>query len=123
MDTLTHRFGRLSVDIPVTIVTVLDTVEATIANLTEHGALITGFALTPGARFQIDYFGQILYAQCRWSEIDRMGAQFAFPLVDGPLYERLTVARMTRYPGEADEGAIAFAPMHRPVRTFGRRAN
>ncbi|MBN8832696.1 MAG: PilZ domain-containing protein [Sphingomonadales bacterium] len=122
MDTLNH-YGRLAVDIPVTVTSVLDSQEAAIADLSQDGALIKGCSLEPGARFQIDYFGQILFAQCRWSEVDRMGCSFLFPLVDGPLYERLTVARMMRFPAGLNESDAAYVSAQRAARLFGRRLN
>lgn len=91
-----ERRGRISVDIPVTIISVLASTDAVMANLNEHGALIRGCALAVGASLQIDYPGQTLYAQCRWSEIDRMGVQFISPLVDGPLLDWLLTDRTPR---------------------------
>lgn len=118
-----QRRQRTTVDIPVTVTTVLDSMEAAIADLTEQGALITGCALDAGARIQIDYLGQTIYAQCRWAEVDRMGVQFVYPLADGPLFERLLVARAGRAPG----GTVMPFPhvhMRAPLggRSFGRRA-
>jgi hypothetical protein len=114
-----ERRGRLGVDIPVIITSVLDSMDAAIADLNEEGALIKGCALDVGARVQIDYPGQTLYAQCRWAEIDRMGVKFVHPLTDGPLFERLLVARATRMPGEGQAGnmVMPFPPI--PARQQG----
>ncbi|OJY63184.1 MAG: hypothetical protein BGP16_00075 [Sphingobium sp. 66-54] len=117
-----QRRQRTGVDIAVTVTTVLESMEAAIADLTEQGALITGCALEAGARIQIDYLGQTIYAQCRWAEVDRMGVQFVYPLADGPLFERLAVARAGRMPGGT---VMPFPHVHRAPaggRSFGRRA-
>ncbi len=127
-----QRQGRIGVEIPVMVTTVLDSRDAAITNLTEHGAHIIGCAVAAGTRFQIEYRGQTLYAQCRWSGIDRMGIRFIFPLTDGPLYERLVIARATHYADDAPLAAgMAFAPVGgraplssgRAQSGFGRRAN
>ena len=87
-----RRRERIVVDIPVTLVTVLDSTEAVIADLSREGAQIVGAAFRAGTRFQIEYADQTLYAQCRWSEVDRMGVRFQFDLTDGPLYDILALA-------------------------------
>ena len=101
MDSQIQRQKRFTVDIPVTVTTVLDSAEAAIVDLTEYGAQIMGCSLASGTRFQIEYMGQTVYAQCRWGEIDRMGVKFSFPLADGPLFERLMLARAMQMPGDA----------------------
>lgn len=120
-----QRQGRTGVEIPVIVTTVLDSRDAAVTNLTEHGAQIIGCAVTAGTRFQIEYHGQIVYAQCRWSEIDRMGIRFIFPLTDGPLYERLVFARAMSYPDTVGNGAgMMLAPMQgRGAVAFGRRGS
>ena len=126
MEAQVQRQKRINVEIPVTITTVLDSFEASIADLTELGAQVIGCTLPAGTRFQIEYMGQTVFAQCRWAEVDRMGVKFSFPLVDGLLFERLTIARASRFPHEVSTGTnMAYAPMHqRPaapgVRGFGR---
>jgi hypothetical protein len=126
METQVQRQRRITVEIPVTITTVLDSLDASLSDLTEFGAQVVGCSLPTGTRFQIEYMGQTLFAQCRWAEVDRMGVKFSFPLVDGPLFERLMVARASQFPHEASTGTnMAYAPMQqRPaapsVRTFGR---
>lgn len=87
-----RRRARIVVDIPVTLVTVLDSIEATIIDLSREGAQITGGTFAPGTKFQIQYMDQTLYALCRWAEVDRMGVRFQFDLVDGPLYDILALA-------------------------------
>lgn len=111
--TVQRQSKRFEVEIPVIITSVLDTIEAAIVDLTEYGAQIIGCAFTPGTRIQIDYMTQTLFAQCRWTEIDRFGVKFLFPLVDGPLVERLAVARASQLPYERTTGThMAFAPLH-----------
>lgn len=87
-----RRRERIVVDIPVTLVTVLDSTEATIVDLSREGAQIMGAAFPAGTKFQIVHMDQTLYGQCRWSEVDRMGVRFQFDLVDGPLYDMLALA-------------------------------
>ena len=126
MDTQVQRQRRISVEIPVTITTVLDSLDAAIVDLTEHGAHVLGCTLATGTRFQIEYMGQTIFAQCRWAEVDRVGVKFSFPLADGPLYERLMVARASQLPHEAQTGTqSAYTPMHARAaapgaRVFGR---
>ena len=121
---LVQRRTRMDVDIPVTLTTVLDSTDAAIADLNEEGALIKGYALDVGARVQIEYPGQTVYAQCRWTETDRMGVAFVHPLTDGPLFARLQAARADRMPGEAQADRMTPRLNH-PARRhggFGRRA-
>lgn len=96
---------RTAVDIAVTLTTVLDSIDARIIDLSEEGAQIRGAGLAAGTKFQINYEDQIIYAQCRWSEVDRMGVMFPFGLHEGALHERLIQARAMR--GSA---ASTFAP-------------
>ncbi len=116
MQVQVRRNKRMDVEIPVTITTVLDSMEgAMVADLHEEGALIVGCGLDAGTRFQIEYMGQTVFAQSRWSEIDRMGVKFLFPLVDGPLYERLQFAKAATQMGDRmTAGAFAAAQMTRP---------
>jgi len=117
-----RQYKRSEVEIPVSIITVLDSFDASIVDLTEAGALITGHSVDEGTRFQIDYMGQTLFAQCRWAEIDRMGIKFLFPLNDGPLYERLLIARASLMSGDPSTGTnVAMAPIHNGRVTLGAR--
>lgn len=123
-----RQHKRIEVEIPVTVTTVIDAQEASIVDLTESGALITGCALPEGTRFQVEYMDQTLFAQVRWSEIDRMGIKFLFPLTEGALYERLQMALASQYYGDASTGTtFAMPPIHNGrvtlgARTFGRVA-
>jgi len=83
---------RIIVDIFVTLTTVLDSLEARIVDLSEHGAQIVGASVPKGNKFQIEYMDQTVYAQCMWSEIDRMGVRFPFGLSDGPMHDVLMMA-------------------------------
>ena len=121
-----RRARRIETEIPVTVTTVLASVEASITNLAEHGALIQGATAPEGARIQIDYLEQTIFAIVRWSEVDRMGVAFLFPLAEGQLYERLMLARATRMAFQTLSGThMAMAPMQQVqaplgARTFGR---
>jgi hypothetical protein len=124
-----RKAKRIEVDIPVTVTTVIDSLDATIVDLTEYGAQVTGCGVPAHTRFQIDYMGQTVFAICRWSEIDRMGVKFIVPVTEGPLYERLQVARAEqREPGDdiAQPMQPHFAAQSRPAvfgqRSFGRAA-
>lgn len=99
---------RLATEIPVTVTTVLESLEGIIVDISTHGSQITGCGIPKGTRFQIEYLGQTLFAQCMWSEIDRMGVKFAFPLVDGPLFDALQIA-LGQSPASIDPGAGASA--------------
>lgn len=96
-----RRKVRTTVNIPVTITTVLDSLEGRIVDLTEEGAQIADISLPLGTKFHIEYQGQTIFCQCIWSEIDRMGARFPFDLVEGPLHEALLLAQ----PGHLPHGA------------------
>lgn len=109
-----RRHHRTPVSIDVTVVGILDSFEATIADLSEGGALIKGASLPAKARCEIHYAGQIIYGLVMWSEIDRMGVRFPYELRDGPLHQLLVVAR-----GHYQTRPLGFAP--RPVTGFGKR--
>jgi hypothetical protein len=101
-----RQIRRIIVDIPVIVTSVLESCEAILCDLSEHGAQVTGCAIPAGMPFQIEYMGQTVFAQCRWAEVDRMGCRFLFPLKDGPLHKRLLVARDALV---ADEGQPVLA--------------
>lgn len=109
-----RRHQRTSVSIEVTIVGVLESFDATIADLSEGGALITGASLPARARCEIHYADQILYGFVMWSEIDRIGVRFPYELRDGPLHQLLTVA--LSHPASRALGELA-----RGLGGFGRR--
>lgn len=109
---------RVPVNIPVTLTTVLDSTEGTIINLTEDGARIACRDIQQGERVQIEYQGQTLFARCMWSEVDRIGVTFPFPLSDGPLLEMLHMARAP----DAQLHDRASPPPAAPG-GFGRRIN
>lgn len=124
---------RTAVDIAVTLTTVLDSIDARVIDLSEEGAQIRGAGLAAGTKFQIAYGDQTVYAQCRWSEVDRMGVMFPFGLHDGPLYERLVQARALKGRAASPLGGQGFGPGvddgvgFPPIRAtgrsgFGRRA-
>jgi len=118
-----RKSRRIAVEIPVTLTTVLDSFDAVIVDLSTQGAQIAGCALGPGTRFHIEYMGQTIFALCRWSEVDRVGAQFSYPLVDGPLHDCLVAARGPRHETETKPtiSQPALVQQTRPVlRSFGR---
>lgn len=119
-----QRQSRISVDIPVMVTTVIDSFEASITDLNQNGALLTGCVLNVGTSFQIDYMGQTVYAQCRWAEIDRMGISFSFMLNEGPLYDRLVFAQAESAPHSFLGGeSMTISPIlaRSTMRGFGRR--
>lgn len=128
---IARKRQRITVDIAVTITTVLESLDARIVDLSEHGAQIAGATLTPGAKFQIGYMGQTVYAQCMWSEIDRMGARFPFNLSDGPLHDALMAAISgndeadfpTRPSSLVENDYSANMPRRTPTAIFGRRSH
>ncbi|WP_242125392.1 PilZ domain-containing protein [Sphingobium sp. Sx8-8] len=87
---------RIAVDIPVIVTTVLDHREGTIVDLSEGGAQIVGCGLPVRSQCQIDYDGHIVFGTVQWSEEDRMGIRFPYELTDGPLFDRLEIARAAR---------------------------
>lgn len=105
---------RTPVTVDVAIVGVLDSFDAQIADLSEGGALVLGGALPPKARCEVHYGGQIVFATVMWSENDRMGLRFPFELRDGPLHQRLVIARSHHQPR-------ALAAPLRGRGGFGRR--
>lgn len=131
MDAIDHmrRPERVPVDIPVVITTILSSADATIANLTEGGALLSGVSVTKGSQVQIEYEEQTVYGIVAWAEPDRCGVRFAYSLQDGPLYTMLTQARMLRDmnkgPVSRQAAPMSFRPRLAPARPatggFGRR--
>jgi hypothetical protein len=119
-----RRSRRIDTEIVVTVSGVLESHEATIANLTGDGALIAGASFPKGSKLQIDYMGEIVFAQCVWSEIDRMGVYFPFGLGRGPLYDALMLAAHgqdeTPSPESAPMPSSAFSRVSGPV-SFGKR--
>lgn len=113
----THE--RIVVDVPIVITTVLESLEGTIIDLSEGGALVVGCSLPAGSPCQIDLDGHITFGTVRWSEEDRMGIRFPYLLHEGPLYNQLEQARAARHT------PVAFQPRHRAHTMvqggFGRR--
>lgn len=109
---------RIAVDIPVLVTTVLDSLEGTIVDLSEGGAQISGCGLPARSQCQIDYEGHVVFAMVQWSEEDRMGLRFPYELNDGPLFDRLEIARASRLAPTAFQLRI---PGTRPAGGFGRR--
>lgn len=118
-----RKHDRIIVDIAVTLTTVLDSLDGRIIDLSENGAQITGASLPRGTKFQIEYQGQTIYAQCMWSEVDRMGIRFPFRLMDGPLYDVMAMSVTARL-GDVPSLATNLQGMiRRPASMdFGRRS-
>jgi hypothetical protein len=115
VDTPLPRFHvRTIVSVDVTIVGVLDRFEGRIADLSEGGALVTGGTLPARSRCEIHYGGQTVYATVMWAEADRIGLRFPFELRDGPLHQRMVIARSHMQPRAAPA-------LTRPATGFGRR--
>lgn len=106
---------RITVEIAVTVTTVLDSQPGTIVDLTEDGALITGASIAAGTQIVIDLDGYSIFGRVMWAEIDRMGVRFPFPLSEGPLHAALEMAR----------AAVNMPPLQKQVAAarsgFGRR--
>ena len=95
---------RIAVDIPIIVTTVLDSLDGMIVDLSEGGAQVIGCTLPARSQCQIDLDGFVVFGTVRWSEEDRMGIRFPYELNDGPLYERLEMARA------AKRTPVAFQP-------------
>ncbi|MBH1992748.1 MAG: PilZ domain-containing protein [Sphingomonadaceae bacterium] len=104
---------RVVVDIPIVITTVLHSLEGTIVDLSEGGAQVVGCTLPAGSSCQIDLDGHITYGTVRWSEEDRMGIRFPYELSEGPLHEKLDMARAPR------RVSVAFQPRPQPTVMIG----
>ncbi|QUT04976.1 PilZ domain-containing protein [Sphingobium phenoxybenzoativorans] len=106
---------RIAVEIAVTVTTVLDSQPGTIVDLTEDGALITGASMSAGTQIVIDLDGYSIFGRVMWTEVDRMGVRFPFPLSEGPLHAALEMAR----------AAVNMPPLPRQAAAarggFGRR--
>lgn len=110
---LPRQHRRTPVGIDVVVTGVLDRFTGRIADLSEGGALVTGGTLPARSRCAIHYGGQILYATVMWAEPERIGLRFPFELVDGPLHQRLLIARGHQ------RAPLPAAP--RGAASFGRR--
>lgn len=118
-----RRDTRLHVDLPIMVTTIFDTTEAMIVDLTDMGAKISGIFVAAGTRLQFDYQGQTVFADCRWSEIDRIGVRFVSQLRDGPLFEALRYAQSSHEMADHihfPNSGMGTAPRRA---AFGRRVN
>lgn len=110
---------RTVVDIGVTVTTVLDSLEGTIVDLSEGGALVVGCSLPPRSQCQIELDGHIVFGMVQWSEPDRMGIRFPYELTDGPLFEQLEMARLSTHAPPFRPGIPRFVQVSSGG--FGRR--
>ena len=69
---------RISVEIPIVVTTVLDSLDGKIIDLSQGGAQVVGCSLPAGTSCQLDLDGHITFGTVRWSEEDRMAS--AFPI-------------------------------------------
>ena len=111
---------RISVEIPIVVTTVLDSLQGVIVDLSEGGAQVTGCTLPPKSQCQIDLDGYSVFGTVRWSEQDRMGIRFPYELTEGPLFDKLAKAKAAR------RTPATFQPRPRAMTVggggFGRRA-
>ncbi|SCW72676.1 PilZ domain-containing protein [Sphingobium faniae] len=117
---------RITVEIPIVITTVLDSLEGMIVDLSEGGAQVIGCSLPAKTQCQVDLDGHIVFGIVRWSEEDRMGIRFPYDLTDGPLLEKLDKTRAARrapmaacQPAYSRPSPTPYAPLMQGG--FGRR--
>lgn len=118
---IARNHERTAVDIGVTVTTVLDSLEGTIVDLSEGGALVVGCGLPAGCQCQIELDGHVVFGMVQWSEPDRMGIRFPYELTDGPLFEKLEMARLSAHTPLFQPGIPRFAQF--PSGGFGRRSS
>lgn len=109
---------RIATDLPVTLITVLDSRDGRIIDLSAGGAQISGASFPKDTRFQIDYRDQTIYARVMWDEVDRMGVRFEFPLSSGPLLDAMRTTQIASQPTRTFVGGLRPAAQG----GFGRRA-
>ncbi|MDI1297301.1 MAG: PilZ domain-containing protein [bacterium] len=116
---------RITVDIAITVTTVLDSLDGVIVDLSEGGAQVVGCTLPQGSQCQIDLDGYSVFGTVRWSEEDRMGIRFPYELNDGPLYEQLELARAAMRTPVAFQPRVHAAAFAASAHGggFGRRTN
>lgn len=113
-----RKQNRITTDLPVALVTVLEHCAGRIIDLSEGGAQIADASFPKGTRFQIDYLEQTIYARVMWDEVDRMGVRFEFPLSSGPLHDAIRAAQLAVQPVRPFIGGLRPASQS----GFGRRA-
>lgn len=114
-----RRQIRVATDLPVTLVSVLESKDGRIIDLSEGGAQIVGASFPQGTRFQIDCMEQTIYARVMWDEIDRMGVRFEYRLTSGPLFDALHAGQLPQATARPFIGALGRASGQGG---FGRRA-
>ncbi|MBB3983356.1 hypothetical protein GGR44_003044 [Sphingobium fontiphilum] len=119
---INRSHDRVVVDIPIVITTVLESLEGTIIDLSEGGAQVVGCSLPPLSQCQVDLDGDVVFGAVRWSEIDRMGIRFLFPIHEGPLFDHLRTARIMQRAPVAYQTRTAAQPRLMVAGAgFGRR--
>lgn len=131
---MTHprrRTDRIATKVDVVVATVLTRESATIIDISEEGAQVTGSVLAKGTRFMIEFGHDVVYGAVAWEEGDRMGVRFDHTLQTGPLYELAQRAKVFAGIEESKQTARAVTvhsavemvgPLIRPGRrVFGRK--
>lgn len=115
---------RFTTDLEVTIVTVLESKEGRIVDLSEGGAQIMGASFPSGTRLQIDYLDQTLYARVMWDEVDRMGVAFEYPMARTLFAQARARADkpLTSAPRPYAAGNLRPQIRNQPQFGFGRRS-
>jgi len=75
-----RQSSRIGVNLNVAVETVLDRHEGRITDLSETGAKIEGAPFPVGQKVKITANDEVVWAQVRWAEHDRMGLQFETPM-------------------------------------------
>lgn len=114
-----RKQARITTNLPVTLVSVLESKDGRIIDLSEGGAQIVGASFPQGTRFQIDCMEQTIYARVMWDEIDRMGVRFEYRLTSGPLFDALHAGQL---PQQAPRPFINTLARASGQGGFGRRA-
>lgn len=94
MTYLRRRTNRIATRVDVVLATVLTRESATIIDISEGGAQVTGAVLAKGTRFMIEFGDDVVYGAVAWEEGDRMGVRFEHMFKAGPLYELVQRAKV-----------------------------
>ena len=110
--------SRITADMPVTIVTVLDNQQGRIVDVSAGGVQIAEASFPIGTRLQIEHGDQALYGRVMWQDGDRMGVRFDVPIKNGPVGDAIAKAETRAMPSLPREISIT-RPQLRV--SFGRR--
>jgi len=115
---LRRRTDRIATRVDVILATVLTRESATIIDISEGGAQVTGGVLAKGTRFMIEFGDDVVYGAVAWEEGDRMGVRFEHTLKAGPLYELAQRAKVLAGIEKSKQTARAVT-MHSAVEMVG----